>query len=71
MIEAAYGGHVETVQLLLSAGADKDKADNDGKTPLIRAAGEGHIETVRLLLSAGADKDKADSDGKTPLIGPL
>ena len=63
-----WWGHVEIVQLLLSAGADKDKADNNGWTPLIWAAGGGHVEIVRLLLAAGADKDKADKDGWTPLI---
>ena len=66
-IWAASKGHVEVVQLLLSAGADKDKAANDGWTPLIEAANEGHVETVRLLLAAGANKNMVTSDGNTAL----
>ena len=50
---------------ILAAGADKDKADDDGWTPSIRAASNGHVEIVEMLLAAGADKDKADNGGGT------
>jgi hypothetical protein len=43
-------------------GADKDKADKTGATPLIHAAGSGHVDAVRLLVEAGADKDKVETD---------
>ncbi len=66
---ACEKGYLKMVKCLLAAGADKDKANNDGNTPLIRAAREGRVEMVQLLLSAGADKDKADSYGYTPWIG--
>ena len=45
----------------------QDKADNDGRTPLLAAAFFGHEAAVRALLELGADKDKADNGGETPL----
>ena len=52
-------GHLEVVRLLVEAGADKNKADNDGLTPLFMASHNGLLEIVRLLIDAGADKDQA------------
>ncbi|MGW5388249.1 ankyrin repeat domain-containing protein [Nocardia sp. NPDC003963] len=43
------------VRELLAAGADPDKRDSYGTTPLYRAAVQGYAETVRLLLAHGAD----------------
>ena len=65
---ASSEGHVGIVKGSLAAGADKDKADNDDRTPLVEAVLEGLVEVVEMLLAAGADKDKADNDGTTPLI---
>ena len=44
---------------MLEANADKDKATNDGYTPLFVAAEQRHLEVLRFLLEAEADKDKA------------
>ena len=46
--------HLEVVRLLVDAGADKDKADDDGRTPLWMASQNGHLEVVRVLVDAGA-----------------
>ena len=48
-------------------GADVNKANNSGRTPLIRASRGGHVEIVEILLAAGAKKDKTDTDGYTAL----
>lgn len=61
---AAWSGHEAVVSRLLAAGADPDKADAEGRTPLIAAAYMGHAEIVRALLDAGAKIDHADEDGK-------
>jgi ankyrin repeat protein len=41
-------------QLLLAAGAQPNRFDQNGGTPLHDAAWEGHASTVELLLQAGA-----------------
>ena len=51
---AAYQGHEDMVQVLLSAGADLEAAGNDGTTPLYLAAQQKHKGVVQVLLGAGA-----------------
>jgi hypothetical protein len=46
---ASEKGHVPVVQALLQAGADVDKAADDGCTPLYMASQQGHTDIVRLL----------------------
>ena len=50
---------------LLDAGADVNKAMNDGKTPLFIAAEFGHEAVVRAPIEAGADVNP--EIGLTPL----
>jgi hypothetical protein len=64
---AAERGHEALVKVLIAAGADVNKADNDVRTPLYCAARYGHDAVVKVLIAAGADVNKADNDGQTPL----
>ena len=78
---AAQRRHVETMLLILEAGATRDERDTSGQgwTPLLLASDSGerplhivvqkrHMEIVRLLLVGRADIDKARTDnGATPL----
>ena len=48
---------------LCEAGADKDKARQDGASTLMAASEAGHLEVARLLCEAGVDKDKAANAG--------
>ena len=64
---AARGGHVESMLLLLEAGAEKDPPGNQSATPLLVAAEKGHLHVVRHLVEVGADKDHAENSGATPL----
>ncbi len=49
------GGSAETVRLLLTHGADVNKGNNDGITPLMGAASRGNLAVAEALLAAGAD----------------
>ena len=50
---AAHKGHIDTVRLLLDAGADKHLADKGSSTALMLASQVGHRESLGLILGAG------------------
>ncbi|MBQ8480609.1 MAG: ankyrin repeat domain-containing protein [Akkermansia sp.] len=68
IISAAEKGDNEQLSLLITAGADVNKADKDGWTPLHWAAWNGNSECVkRLLATPGIDVNMANEYGWTPL----
>lgn len=65
---AAWNGLLETLLVLLSAGATVDIRSGDRRsTPLHFAAGMGHLACVEALLRHGADVFLLDVDKWTPL----
>jgi ankyrin repeat protein len=46
---------LKVIKSLLAAGADVDKAQDDGRTPLILFCQLGPLEVVEMLLDAGVD----------------
>ena len=54
--------------MLLDKGADVNKANNYGRTPLFRSCFKDNLELARLLLDKRADVNKADDIGWTPLL---
>ena len=66
---AIFGGNVNCLRLLLEAGADIDKANCSGMTPLHLSALCGHVDCLQLLLEAGAETDKAALGGDVALHG--
>jgi len=65
---AVSGHHIDIVRLLIERGADVNRADATGRTPLHYAAAVDFGDTVipELLLKAGAKSDVADNDRVTP-----
>ena len=65
---AVINGHDMLVKQLHNAGADTNKADLKGNTPLHYAASnKRQTGMVELLLDRGADLNKANEFGSTPL----
>ena len=63
-------GHKDVVKMLLDGGAQPDKEDDEGRTPLHWAVSRSlrfREKMVQLLLERGADPRKADKWGMTPL----
>jgi ankyrin repeat protein len=52
---------------LINYGADINKTDCNGNTPLHTAASKGNFEVVKFLVEAGANPIAKNSKGKTPL----
>jgi ankyrin repeat protein len=63
---AAIYGSVESVRILLAAGADPNICNQQGATPLIYAA--WNYEKTRLLVEKGATVNVATKNGVTPLM---
>jgi ankyrin repeat protein len=65
---AVNAGNLAEVNRLIQAGADVNKANNIGETPLWIASDKIHVQIVeRLLAAPGIDVNKANADGYTPL----
>jgi len=73
---AYHSNNLETIKILLKAGADVNGKDEVGNTPLIYAVwransknvgAEKMPELITLLLSAGADPNAKSERGTTPL----
>ena len=62
----ALGNSVESVKVLLDAGADVNAAQAGGFAPLHQAAANGKKDVVLLLLKYGADPRACCDQGKTP-----
>ena len=66
--EAASGGHVEMVKLLLNRGAHVNATGGVCKTtPLHNARGQRRLEVVRCLLAKGADVNARYKDPTAPI----
>ena len=65
-LAALYIGD-DSLEDLLSMGANPNVKDSRGRTPLHHAAFHGYAENVQALLAAGADPSARDNDGWTPL----
>ena len=67
--DAVTKGDTVLALQLIKSGADPNKPDETGSTPLLAACRWGNIPMVKLLLANGANADQPRSGkGRTPLI---
>jgi ankyrin repeat protein len=64
---AAWTGHRNTVDYLISRGARLDPVDNEGRTPLFAAVNAGRPDVVDYLIQKGANINVKEKSGKTML----
>lgn len=64
---AINNNDIALVQKLLRLGANPNRYDQDGKTPLHHASIKGHTEVAKILLESGADPNAKDHLDYTPL----
>ena len=60
-------GRTQMAMQLLAADTNKESAERNGITALMKAAHAGHAKVVDLLLEAGANPNAEASDGACPL----
>ena len=59
LYEAAHGGHIQVVKLLLEGGANPNEGSYGlGNSPLFCASLKSNEEVIQLLLDSGADPNK-------------
>ncbi|UNE35905.1 ankyrin repeat domain-containing protein [Vermiphilus pyriformis] len=58
---------IDVAKLLIKWGADINRRDSQGNTPLIEANCHSDLPMVQLLINLGADVNISDNDGWTPL----
>lgn len=67
LILATREGGLQSMKVLLDAGAPINQQSANGNTALIVAAMNGNAETINYLLERGADVNLANAQGWTPL----
>ena len=60
LLRAVADNDVGGVQDAVADGADLERRDGDGRTPLVAATKADRVEVARVLLQAGADPDAKD-----------
>lgn len=65
LLLAAERGNIQMIKLLLTHGAEIDRASDYGYTALIEAAAAGKLEAVKFLVENGARIDRKVRSGNT------
>ena len=68
---AVMSGDVELVRVVTAAGADVNRRNRGGFTPLMGAAATGQDAVVKVLLAAGADASARPSPDTSLLLAPV
>ncbi|KAI3665154.1 hypothetical protein L6452_43775 [Arctium lappa] len=65
---SAHYGDLYQLKSLIRAGADPNKKDYDGRTPLHLAASKGYEDITLFLIQEGVELNVLDNFGNTPLL---
>ncbi|XP_024014683.1 potassium channel GORK isoform X2 [Eutrema salsugineum] len=65
---AAFQGDIYQLKNLIQAGADPNKTDYDGRSPLHLAASRGYEDITSYLIQEGVHINLKDKFGNTPLL---
>ncbi|KAI3798631.1 hypothetical protein L1987_33909 [Smallanthus sonchifolius] len=65
---AAFNGDLSQIKSLIRSGADPNKKDYDGRSPLHLAASKGHMDITLFLIQNGVEVNISDNFGNTPLL---
>lgn len=68
LINTCWGGHTDTVSLLIDMGADINMQNSNGSTALIQTCIRGHTDVAKLLIAKGADVNMQNEDRTTALL---
>ena len=72
LLLAAREGHLESVQALITAGADVNQVSaGDRTSPLLIATINGQFDLAKFLLEKGANPNLAAENNGTPLYGAI
>ena len=61
--QMTFAGHIKHVEFLISNGADVNRKDPNGYTPLYIAVSKNNFQLVKYLISKGADLNLKDCYG--------
>ncbi|XP_052084627.1 uncharacterized protein LOC127721858, partial [Mytilus californianus] len=61
-------GDIPMISWCLNHGANYNKCNSNGWSPVMSACRYGHTEIVKMLLDTGADYNTCDSDGWSPVM---
>jgi len=67
LMDAAAGGHTETVKVLLARGANISAKNKNGQTALLKAVEKGVCEAAQLLLANDTTLNAGDDTGRAIL----
>jgi ankyrin repeat protein len=65
---ASYNENLETTQMLANMGAEVDKKNDRGQTPLAGVCFKGYLDIVKVLVKAGANIYENNGMGTTPIM---
>lgn len=71
LMNAAIGGSLETMRLLIKHGANVNARDKSNDTALLNAARVVSVSKIRLLLEHGADIKSQDKVGNTVIMNVI